>query len=111
VAAADVVQAFNTAINAADLARLEALMTEDHCFVDAAGGEVRGRVACADAWREFFGAFPDYRNVFERVRVVVSGEVEAVGRSECSDPRLRGPARWTATVVDGRVRRWQVEER
>jgi hypothetical protein len=40
----------------------------------------------------------------------VPGEVEAVGRSECSDPRLDGPARWTASVVDGRVRRWQVDE-
>jgi hypothetical protein len=71
---------------------------------------VRGRVACVDAWRGFFAAFPDYRNVFERVREVVPGEVEAAGRSVCSDPRLDGPARWTATVVDGHVRRWQLHE-
>jgi ketosteroid isomerase-like protein len=106
----DLVVAFNDAINAADLARLEALMTEDHRFVDAAGSEVHGRAACADAWRGFFAAFPDYRNVFERVREVAPGEVEAVGRSVCADPRLDGPARWTATLVDGRVRRWQVDE-
>ena len=47
------VQAFNTAINAGDLDGLEALMTEDHCFVDAAGGEVHGREACVEAWRGF----------------------------------------------------------
>ena len=104
----DVVVAFNDAVNAADLARLEALMTEDHRFVDAAGSEVRGRAACVDAWRGFFATFPDYRNVFEQVSEIGRGEVEAVGRSECSDPRLDGPARWTATVVDGRLRRWQV---
>jgi ketosteroid isomerase-like protein len=106
----DVVLAFNEAINAADVSRLEALMTEDHRFVDSAGGEVNGRAACVDAWRGFFGAYPDYRNVFERIREVEPGEVEAVGRSVCSDPRLDGPARWTATVVGGRVRRWQVDD-
>jgi ketosteroid isomerase-like protein len=106
----DVVVALNDAINAADLARLEGLITEDHRFVDSAGSEVHGRAACVHAWRGFFAAFPDYRNVFERVREEVPGEVEAVGRSECSDPRLDGPARWTASVVDGRVRRWQVDE-
>jgi ketosteroid isomerase-like protein len=105
----DVVMAFNEAIDAGDVTRLEALMTEDHCFVDTDGGEVRGRSACVDAWRSFLGEFPDYRNVFERVREVTPGEVEALGHSECSDPRLAGPARWTATVVGGYVRRWQVE--
>ena len=35
----DVAVVFNEAINAADLSRLEALMTEDRCFVDAAGSE------------------------------------------------------------------------
>ena len=106
----DVVVAFNEAINAADVSRLEGLMTEDHRFVDAAGAEVRGRSTCVDAWRAFFVRFPDYRNVFERVREVVPGEVEALGRSVCSDPRLDGPAQWTATVVGGRVRQWQVDD-
>jgi ketosteroid isomerase-like protein len=106
----DAVVAFNEAINAADLDRLGSLMTDDHCFVDPAGSEVHGRTACLDAWQGFFAGFPDYRNVFDEVREVAPAEVVATGRSECSDPRLDGPARWTATVLDGRVRRWQVEE-
>jgi uncharacterized protein (TIGR02246 family) len=106
----DVVTAFNDAINARDLAGLEGLMTDDHRFVDAAGAEVRGRAACLDAWRGFFTGFPDYRNVFDEVREVAPGEVVATGRSECTDPRLEGPARWSASVVDGRVRRWQVDD-
>jgi uncharacterized protein (TIGR02246 family) len=105
----DAVVAFNEAINAADLDRLGALMTDDHRFVDTAGDEVRGRSACLDAWRGFFAGFPDYRNVFDEVREVGPGEVVAEGRSECADARLDGPARWSATVVDGRVRRWQVD--
>jgi len=106
----DVVLAFNEAINAADLARLEALMTDDHRFVDPAGAEVHGRAACLEAWEGFFAGFPDYRNVFDDVRELAPGEVVAVGRSECSDPRLAGPARWTATVAGRRLRRWQVED-
>jgi ketosteroid isomerase-like protein len=106
----DAVMAFNDAINAADLARLEGLMTEDHRFVDPAGSEVHGRAACVDAWRGFLSAFPDYRNVFEEVREVAPGEVEVEGRSVCSDPRLDGWARWSATVVGGRVQRWHVGE-
>jgi ketosteroid isomerase-like protein len=106
----DAVVAFNETINAADLAGLEALMTEDHRCVDSAGSEVRGRAACVEAWRGFFARFPGHRNVFDDVREVAPGEVAAVGRSECPDPRLDGPARWSATVVDGRVRRWQVDE-
>ena len=104
----DVVAAFNDAINAADLERLEALMTEDHRFVDSAGQEVAGRAACVDAWRGFFASFPDYRNVFEQIREVAPGELVVDGRSVSSDPRLDGPARWSATVVGGQVRRWQV---
>ncbi len=106
----DVVVAFNDAINTGDLARLEALMSDDHRFVDAPGGEVRGRTACLDAWRGFFAGFPDYRNVIDHVREVAPGEVVATGRSACSDPRLDGPARWSASVVDGQVLRWQVDE-
>jgi ketosteroid isomerase-like protein len=105
-----VVLAFNEAINSGDLDRLAGLMTDDHRFIDSAGGEVHGRTACIEAWLGFFDGFPDYRNVFDDVREVAPGEVVAVGRSECSDTRLHGPARWSATVVDGRVRRWQVED-
>jgi hypothetical protein len=36
--------------------------------VDSAGATIDGKVACLDAWRGFFAAFPDYRNVFEELR-------------------------------------------
>ncbi|MEV7611333.1 nuclear transport factor 2 family protein [Streptomyces sp. NPDC089799] len=103
------VRRFNALITAGDLAGLGALMSEDHTFVDPAGTVVSGRRACLDAWRDFFAAFPGYRNVF--TSVTADGEVvSAAGRSECSDPRLAGPARWTATVHEGKVTRWHVYE-
>lgn len=65
------VHAFSDAINARDLARLEALMHPEHRFVDTAGTTVSGRPECLAAWAAFFTSFPDYRNVLERIDVVV----------------------------------------
>ncbi|MFJ3925162.1 nuclear transport factor 2 family protein [Streptomyces sp. NPDC090022] len=104
-----VVLRFNDRITAHDLAGLAALMSQDHTFVDTAGTVVAGKEACVEAWRGFFAAFPDYRNVLTTV-TAHHDVVVAAGRSECSDPRLAGPARWSATVRAGRVTRWHVHE-
>jgi ketosteroid isomerase-like protein len=81
VAATDVVVRFNDCINGRDLDGLSALMSDDHTFVDSAGGAVVGRRACREAWRGFFAAYPDYRNVFTSMSVV--GDVVTVVGSRC----------------------------
>jgi ketosteroid isomerase-like protein len=104
-----VVAAFNDRINARDLDGLAALMTDDHTFVDSAGATFAPKSACAEAWRGFFDAFPGYRNVF--TSLAAEGDtVTITGYSECSDPELAGPARWIATVREGKVARWQVSD-
>lgn len=103
-----VVEAFNDAINRADLDALVALMTDDHRFVDSAGSVTAGRIACAEAWRSFFASFPDYRNVFESVTHEAAGPVVATGHSTCTAAALAGPARWEARVLDGLVAEWRV---
>ena len=104
-----VVTAYNNHINTRDLAGLTDLMTGDHTFVDPAGAAVTGRAACVEAWRGFFAAFPDYRNVF--TTMVADGDtVTVIGHSTCSEPALAGPARWTVTVRGGKVARWQVTD-
>jgi ketosteroid isomerase-like protein len=110
VSAADeaVVVAFNDAINRRDLAALTDLMHDDHRFIDATGASLDGKAACVDAWRGFFEAYPDYRNVFDEVHGDPEGIVHVRGRSECSVVELDGPARWTATVRDARVAIWHV---
>ena len=85
-------------------------MTATHRFVDTEGGTVAGREACVAAWRGFFESFPDYRNVFTAVEDQGGGQVVARGQSVCTVPELDGPAVWLATVVEGRVDRWQVAE-
>jgi len=107
---ARVVVAFNDAINRRDLAALSALMTDGHRFIDSAGSVVDGKPACVEAWRGFFSAFPDYRNVFDDVRADDAGVVEVRGRSECSTEELAGPAEWRVVVRGGLVEEWRVSD-
>jgi hypothetical protein len=110
-AEADVIVAFNEAINAQDLVGLCDLMSSDHRFVDSAGGTVIGKESCRAAWASFFDSFPDYRNVFDRITVVAPGQATIDGRSECTFEPLHGPARWHATVAGGLIVEWRVEDR
>jgi ketosteroid isomerase-like protein len=102
--------AFNDAITRRDLASLSSLMTDDHAFIDSENNVFSGRDEVLNAWRGFFEAFPDYRNVWASV---TSGDrlVIAIGRSVCaSEPQLDGPAIWTAKSSGERVSEWRVYE-
>ena len=105
-----VVTRFNEGINGRDLEVLARLMTDDHVFIDSAGDRVDGRQGCLDAWRGFFGAYPDYRNEFASMVQASSDMVAVMGRSVCSVPALDGPALWTARIREGRVWEWRVYE-
>lgn len=98
---------FNDSINGRDIDGLACLMSDDHIFIDMEGGVFAGKQNCLHAWRDFFSAFPDYRNVF--VSLTLQGNVvTVVGHSMCSEPALAGPALWTATIRDGEVAEWRV---
>jgi ketosteroid isomerase-like protein len=83
-------------------------MTDDHTFIDTDDDAFSGRDDVLNAWRGFFEAFPDYRNVW--TDLTVKGEtLIAVGHSTCAtEPELDGPAIWTATVRADRVSLWRV---
>jgi hypothetical protein len=68
---------------------------------------VSGKRACLDAWRGFFGSFPDYRNVFTSL-TARDDVVTIVGYSECAEPSLAGPAIWTAAIQGETVTEWRV---
>ncbi len=106
----ETVRAFNAAINSRDASGLEALMSNDHRFVDAAGAAITGKASCLDAWQSFFRSFPDYQNVFESFAITSPGHVEITGHSTCSYEPLEGPAQWHATVVDDLITEWRVED-
>lgn len=108
-AAEHVALRFNDAINQRDLERLVDLMTDDHLFVDAAGGTTRGKEAMRAAWKSFFEAFPDYQNAFARSHAC--GETILFwGQSECAEPDLSGAAIWRAVVRGHQVAEWHVYE-
>jgi ketosteroid isomerase-like protein len=98
---------FNEHINNRDADGLATVMTEDHSFIDKAGNAIRGKPRCLEAWRGFFAAFPDYRNIFERL-MVQDESVVVSGRSSCADARLDGPALWVAKMKEGKVAEWRV---
>ena len=104
------VTSFNDAINARDLDRLASMMNDAHRFVDSTGATIDGKAACVEAWRGFFAAFPDYRNVFDECHHEGDGLVFVRGHSACSVALLDGPAEWRVIVHDGLVDEWQVSE-
>jgi ketosteroid isomerase-like protein len=104
-----IVTSFNDCINRRDMVGLARLMTEDHVFIDTANSAISGKERCLEAWKGFFGAFPDYRNVFERV-LVSSNRAVVIGHSTCADARLACPALWTARMEGGRIAEWRVYE-
>jgi ketosteroid isomerase-like protein len=106
--AAPTVLAFNEAIAQQNVAALGRLMTDDHTFIDSDENLFSGKEEVLEAWRGFFNAFPEYRNVW--TEVLASGDaVIALGHSVCAtEPELDGPAIWTASVRDDRVSTWRV---
>jgi ketosteroid isomerase-like protein len=98
---------FNDSINRRDVDGLAELMSENHRFIDSETNTVSGKRACLDAWRGFFGSFPDYRNVFTSL-TARDDVVTIVGYSECAEPSLAGPAIWTAAIQGETVTEWRV---
>ena len=108
----ETIQAFVDSINAHDVDRLGALMTDDHTFIDAHGNEVRGKEKMVSGWRGYFEWFPDY--YIEITDVFEDGEKFAMfgfaggsfrGKESAA---WRLPAAWKAIVKDNRFALWQV---
>ncbi len=104
------VKQFNEYINKGDVEGLTSLMTEGHTFIDSEGDIIQGKVNMASVWKQFFTAYPDYQNTFERIGVL-GNTVVLHGNSTCSnEPALEGPAIWTAKVQGDLVAEWRVYE-
>lgn len=111
-----VVLQFIDRINAADVAGLCDLMTDDHVFVDGLGNRVAGREKMRAGWKGYFALFPDYRisheEIFEdRDAVAVLGSASAtyaVAGKLPKENHWEVPAAWKAVVRDGRIAEWRV---
>lgn len=105
----EVVIEFNNCINNRDINGLEQLMTEDHSFIDSENNVMSGKVNCLNAWKGFFQGFPDYKNIFQTIRVN-NDDVVITGHSVCSAPVLQGPAIWSAKIENSKIAEWRVYE-
>ncbi len=98
---------FNQKINEQDLEGLARLMTDDHTFVDSNNNTTKGKQAMLEAWKEFFRAYPDYKNTLTCV-TTQNNIVIMIGYSTCSHQPLNGPNIWTAKMHGILVSEWRV---
>jgi ketosteroid isomerase-like protein len=111
-----IVLRFVDAINQADVARLGALISESHIFIDSDGSQVAGRASVLGAWSQYFSMMQDYRvTVRETFRsadtVVLLGTAEGAWRrsgSSGGERRWSVPAAWRAVVHGEALAVWQV---
>ena len=89
------VHAFNACVGNHDLDGLAKLIADDHVFIDSAHNVVSGKDNVLRAWKGFLILFPDYENVFEKIRTE-GDRITILGHSTCSEAALDGPAIWTA---------------
>ena len=112
----EVAAAFVARINQHDLVGLNALMTDDHAFIDALDNHVAGRAAMRAGWQHYFTLVPDYWIKVERTlqddRVVAlfgaAGGTYAGGGSGGQPGSWEAPAAWLAEIRDGQVAMWRV---
>lgn len=107
-----VVRAFVAAVNAADVPAIEALMTSDHRFVDAAGAVHAGRDRMTTGWKQYFAMFPDYHIEIEDA-VSQDDVVAAFGWASGSFHGEPGkswkfPAAFRGSVREGKLAEWRV---
>ncbi|MGD0955239.1 MAG: nuclear transport factor 2 family protein [Candidatus Acidiferrales bacterium] len=111
-----VVLQFIDRVNAADVAAMCAIMTEDHVLVDGLGNRLQGRENLRTAWKSYFACFPDYRisheEIFENPDVVAvfgaaSGTYAVDGKLP-KENHWKIPAAWRAVVRSGLIAEWRV---
>ncbi|MGA2173808.1 MAG: nuclear transport factor 2 family protein [Verrucomicrobiota bacterium] len=111
-----VVKAFIAAINRRRPSEICELMTEDHTFVDSAGGSTSGREKMAAGWEGYFRMFPDFEIKVESIQgdkglVAVFGSTSGTyqgKRGLVPENRIEMPAAWRAIVTNGKIKLWQV---
>jgi ketosteroid isomerase-like protein len=114
--AAEIVQQLVAKINQHDVQGIVALLTPDHSFTDSLGRTVQGPSAMQDAWKGYFAMMPDYQITVDHCLdrdglVLLAGTARgtyAVNGQLLAENRWSIPAAWRATVVNGRIREWQV---
>ena len=100
---------YNEYINGQDIGGLSSLMPEDHIFIDRKGEVDRGKETMLKGWKNFFRAYPEYRNTFSRVQS--EGErVVLYGYATWQKESAPDYAIWVARIENDLVKEWRIYE-
>jgi ketosteroid isomerase-like protein len=101
---------FVDAINEHQIDKIYALMTVEHCFVDAQGNTIIGNDKMKHGWDGYFQLFPDCK--IEISDIFIDGmTIAAFGFAGGTYKNLhsfRTPAAWKVIVEDEKIKLWQV---
>jgi ketosteroid isomerase-like protein len=112
----EIATAFIERINAADVAGLYELMTEDHVFPDALGERFVGREKMRHGWTQYFATVRNYK-VYVKDYFIKEESVALFGTASGTHPApspnagagfWEVPAAWHVAVRGGLVAEWRV---
>lgn len=106
---------FIECINKGDLNTLQAMLSEDHTFIDASGEVHVGRSLMVEGWRSYMNDFPNYlihvcELYLQESRVIVVGRTTGSHTGQTRAEEIRETLLWEAEIEGERVRRWQIHE-
>lgn len=100
------VRVYLDAFNSGNFAVVEAMLAEDVCMIDSAGGQVQGRAKVVELIKQARALAPDYQIRIDRIgrrdsRLYISGE------SISSDPRISGATHFRVRADHQHIFEWQ----
>lgn len=113
----NLVHDFIESINRADIESMSNLMTTDTLFIDSQGNEMMGKELLKEAWKGYFGLFPDYQieitDTLQKDNLILmtgsaSGTCQPTPQSADNSNHWRIPAAWKAVVLEDKIKLWQV---
>lgn len=102
-----IVEKFNDCINNQNLEGLSDLMSEDHIFIDRDGKSHGPKSFMVEGWKGFFDMFPDYKNSFEKFKII-ENEIYILGFAYWSKDEPYDPVIWRAKIADNLIQEWQI---
>lgn len=112
----DIVTQFIEAINDHDVKKIEAMMTEDHRFMDSYGVEIIGKVEMIPEWLRFLKITPDYNidvedMISEGNKVMVVGQISGTITKDGNmypENQYRCLAAWYGVVEGDKIKEWRL---
>ena len=111
----EIVLAFVKAINNHDVDKIFNLMSDDHIFIDGAGGKHIGKIDMKEGWQNYYQMFPDYSiqitDILEDNSIIGLFGYASASYMIIKDKTnnfWKTTASWKAVVENNKIKHWQV---